>query len=80
MSSYSSDTTTRSRNLTATQTSVDGSKVWFGGKDYDKALEYYKQAVEIKEKILGKAIFTYYRKFRILEHGGWYEQDGSVSE
>jgi signal peptidase I len=26
-----------------------------------------------KEKILGKAIFTYFRKFRILEHGGWYE-------
>ena len=26
-----------------------------------------------KEKILGKAVFTYFRKFRILEHGGWYE-------
>ena len=26
-----------------------------------------------KEKILGKALFTYFRKFRILEHGGWYE-------
>ena len=33
-----------------------------------------------KEKILGKAIFTYYRKFRVLEHGGWYEQDGNSSE
>ena len=26
-----------------------------------------------KEKILGKAIFTYFRKFRILQHGEWYE-------
>ncbi len=26
-----------------------------------------------KDKILGKAIFTYFRKFRILEHGEWYE-------
>ena len=26
-----------------------------------------------KERILGKAVFTYFRKFRILEHGGWYE-------
>ena len=26
-----------------------------------------------KEKIPGKAVFTYFRKFRILEHGGWYE-------
>ncbi|MDO5133115.1 MAG: signal peptidase I [Eubacteriales bacterium] len=27
-----------------------------------------------KEKILGKAIFTYFRKFRILVHGDWYTQ------
>ncbi len=26
-----------------------------------------------KKKILGKAIFTYFRKFRILRHGEWYE-------
>ena len=26
-----------------------------------------------KKKILGKAVFTYFRKFRILEHGEWYE-------
>lgn len=26
-----------------------------------------------KNKILGKAIFTYFRKFRILQHGSWYE-------
>ena len=26
-----------------------------------------------KKKILGKAIFTYFRKFRILKHGEWYE-------
>jgi len=26
-----------------------------------------------KEKILGKAVFTYFRKFRILKHGEWYE-------
>jgi signal peptidase I len=26
-----------------------------------------------KDKILGKAIFTYFRKFRILQHGSWYE-------
>ena len=26
-----------------------------------------------RNKILGKALFTYFRKFRILEHGGWYE-------
>ena len=26
-----------------------------------------------KDKILGKAIFTYFRKFRILRHGEWYE-------
>lgn len=27
-----------------------------------------------RDRILGKAIFTYFRKFRILVHGGWYEQ------
>ena len=26
-----------------------------------------------KQKILGKAIFTYFRKFRVLQHGEWYE-------
>ena len=28
-----------------------------------------------KDRILGKAIFTYFRRFRILEHGGWYEEE-----
>ena len=26
-----------------------------------------------KKKILGKAVFTYFRKFRILVHGDWYD-------
>ena len=26
-----------------------------------------------KERILGKAVFTYFRKFRVLQHGSWYE-------
>ncbi len=30
-----------------------------------------------KEKIMGKAIFTYFRKFRILKHGEWYEESGN---
>ena len=27
-----------------------------------------------REKILGKAVFTYFRRFRILEHGSWYTE------
>ena len=32
-------------DLTTTKTRVDGNKVWFGGNDYDKALELYGKSV-----------------------------------
>lgn len=38
--------------------------------NWEEAVDY---SFVRKKKILGKAIFTYYRKFRILQHGEWYE-------
>jgi len=37
---------------------------------WEEAMDY---SYVRKNKILGKAIFTYFRKFRILQHGTWYE-------
>lgn len=38
--------------------------------NWEEAVDY---SFVRKKKILGKAIFTYFRKFRILQHGEWYE-------